>query len=96
MYKSHLIFLSVLKLWDHSKLRAKKKEHGEGILLIRTFVLKVTHNERKKLLHHEIFDHIAEQTASVIIQVNKESKLRIHPNLRMPRFSFTRSFKFTY
>ena len=96
MYKSHLIFLSVLKLWGHSKLRAKKKEHGEGIMLIWTFVLKVTHNERTKLIHHEIFDHIAEQTASVIIQVSKESKLRIHPNLRMPRFPFTHSFKLTY
>ena len=50
----------------------------------------------KKLTHHEITDCIAEQTASVIIQVSKESKLRIHPNLRRPRFSFTHSFKFTY
>ena len=36
---------------------------------------------------------IAEQTPLVIIQVRKESKLRIHPNLRRPRFSFTYSFK---
>ena len=89
-------FLSVLKLRDHYKWRAKKNEHGEGIILIRTFVLKVINNERKKLTHHEIIDCIAEQTASVTIQVSKESKLRIHPNLRRPRFSFTYSFKFTY
>ena len=65
-------------------------------MLIQTFVLKVINNERKKLSHHEIIDRIAEQTALVIIQVSKESKLRIHPNLRKPRFSFTYSFKFTY
>ena len=75
-------FLSVLKLRDHSKWRAKKKEHGEGIMLIRTFVLKVINNERKKLTHHEIIDCSADQTASVIIQVSKELKLRIRPNLR--------------
>ena len=50
----------------------------------------------KKLTHHEITDRTAEKTPSVIIQVSKESKLRIHPNLRRPRFSFTYSFKFTY
>ena len=27
-------FLSVLELRDHSKKRAKKNEHGEGIMLI--------------------------------------------------------------
>ena len=45
-------FLSVLKLRDHSKhskWRSKKNEHGEGIMLIRTFVLKVINNERKKI-----------------------------------------------
>ena len=88
--------LLVLILRDHSKWRAKKNKHGEGIMLIRTFVLKVINNERKKLTHHEIIDRIAEQTALVIIQVSKESKLIIHPNLRKPRFSFTYSFKFTY
>ena len=65
-------------------------------MLIRTFVLKVINNERKKLTHHEIIDRIAEQTASLLFQMSKESKLRIHPNLRRPRFSFTYSFKFTY
>ena len=89
-------FLSVLKLRDHFKWRAKKNEHGEGTMLIRTFVLKVINNERKKLTHHEIIDRIAEQTASVIIQVSKESKSSIHPNLRRPRFSFTYLFKYTY
>ena len=88
-------FLSVLKLRDHSKWRAKKNEHGEGIILIRTCVLKVINIERKKLTHHEITDRIAEQTALVIIQMSKESKLRIHPNLRRPRFSFSDSSKFT-
>ena len=40
-------FLSVLKIRDPSKWRAKKNEHGEGIMLIRTFVQKATNNERK-------------------------------------------------
>ena len=75
-------FLSVLKLRDHSKWRAKKNEHGEGMMLIRTFVLKVINNERKKLTPHEIIDCSADQTTSVIIQVSKELKLRIRPNLR--------------
>ena len=70
-------FSSVPKLRDYSKWRAKENEHGEGIMLIRTFVLKVINNERKKLTHHEIIYRIAEETASVIIQVSKESKSRI-------------------
>ena len=52
--------------------------------------------KEKKLTHHEIIDRIAEQTVSMLIQVRTESKLRIHPNLRRPHFSFTYSFKFTY
>ena len=52
--------------------------------------------KEKKLTHHEIIDRIAEQTALVIIQVSKESKLRIHPNLRKPIFPFIYSLKFTY
>ena len=78
-------FLSVLKsdhsksfVSGHSKWRAKKKKRGEGIMLLRTFVLKVINNERKKLNHHELIDCIAEQTASVTIKVSKELKLRIH------------------
>ena len=58
-------------------------------MLIRMFVLKLINNERKRLTHHEIIDRIAEQTGSVIIHVSKESKMRIHLNLRRPRFSFT-------
>ena len=65
-------------------------------MFIQTFVLKVINNERKKLTYYEIIDRIAEQTASMIIQVCKESKLRIHPNFRRLRFSFTYSFKFTF
>ena len=65
-------------------------------MLIRTFVVKAIDNKRKKLTHHKIFDCIAEQIASVIIPVSKESKLRIHPNLRKPHFSITYSFKSTY
>ena len=65
-------------------------------MLIRMFVLKLVNNERKRLTHHEIIDRIAEQIASMMIQVSKESKLRIHQNLQRPRFSFTYSFKFTY
>ena len=88
-------FLSTLTLREHSKWRANKKEPREGIMFIRTFVLKVINNERQKLTHHEIIDSIAEQTESVITQVCKESKLWIHSILRQPRFSFTYSFKFT-
>ena len=51
-------------------------------MLIRTFVLKVINNDRKKLTHHEITDHITEQTASALTQVCKESKLSIHGNIR--------------
>ena len=65
-------------------------------MLMQTFVLTVIKNERKKLIHHEIIDRIAKQNSSVIIHVSKESKLRIHPNLRRLRFSFAYSFKFTY
>ena len=64
-------FSSVLNLRDHSKWRPKKKKQGEGIMLIRTFVLKVINNDRKKLTYHEMIDRIAEQTALVIIQVSK-------------------------
>ena len=59
-------FLSILILSDHSKWRANKNEHGEGIMLIRTFVLNVINSERKQLTHHEIIDLIAEQTELVI------------------------------
>ena len=89
-------FLSALKLRDHFKWRVKKNEHGERIMLIQTFVLKVINNERKILIHHEVIDRIVEQTALAIIQVSKESKLGIHPNLRWPRFSFTYLIKLTY
>ena len=65
-------------------------------MLIRTFVLKVTDNERKILNRHNIVNCIAEKVVSVIAQVCKESKSRIHPNLRRPNFSFTYSFKLTY
>ena len=57
---------------------------------------KSNNNESKKLTHDKVIDRIAEQTVSVIIQVSKESKLRIHLNLKRPGFSFTYSFKFTY
>ena len=65
-------------------------------MLIQTFVLKVIKNEREKSTHHDIIVCVAEETASVIIQVSKESKLRIHPNLRSPRFSFIYAFKFIH
>ena len=50
------------------------------IMLIRTFILKVINNERKRLTYHEIIDDIAEQIVFVITQVCKESKLWIHWN----------------
>ena len=40
-----------------------KNKRGYGIMLVRTFVLKVINDERKNLNHHEIIDCIAEQTA---------------------------------
>ena len=65
---------------------------GRGILLIRTFVLKVINNKRNILTYHEIIDRIAQQ----IVSVCKESKLWVHTKLRWPNFSFTYSSKFTY
>ena len=65
-------------------------------MLIRTFVLKVINNKRRKLTHHKIINRIAEQIVLVITQVSKQSKLWVHPNLRRPSFLFTFSFKFTY
>ena len=65
-------------------------------MLIRTFVLKVIDNERNILNRHNIVNCISENVVSVIAQVCKETKLRIHSNLRRPNFSFTYSFKFTY
>ena len=52
--------------------------------------------ERKILTHYEIIDHMPEQTESAITQVNKESKLWVHPNLKLTSFSLNFSFKFTY
>ena len=37
---------------------------------------------KKKLTHHEITDHITEETASALTQVCKESKLSIDGNIR--------------
>ena len=39
---------------------------GRGIMLIRTFAIKVMNNERKILTHHKIIDHIAEEIAQII------------------------------
>ena len=50
-------------------MESKQKRIWEGIILIRTFVLKVINNERKILTSHEIIDRIAEQIESVITQV---------------------------
>ena len=79
-------FLSVLKLRDHSKWRAKKNEHGEGIMLIRTFVLKVINNERKKLTHHEINDRIAEQTAAG--DHSREKRIKIEDSSELTEATF--------
>ena len=49
----------------------ESKEHGDGIMLIQTFVLTVINNEWKNIKHHKIIDRISEETASVIIQVSK-------------------------
>ena len=65
-------------------------------MLIRTFILRVTNNEKKVLTDHEINDRIAEQIESVITEICKELKFWIYPNLRQPSFSFTYSFKLTY
>ena len=42
-------FLSILIQRDHSKWRANRNGHEEGIMLIQKFALKVINNERKKL-----------------------------------------------
>ena len=55
-------------------------------MLIRTFFLKVKNNERKILTQYEIIDRIGEEIESVIMQVCKESKSCIHPNLQRPSF----------
>ena len=65
-------------------------------MLIRKFILKVTNNERKILIHHKIIDCTAERTVLVITQQCIESKLCLDLNLRRSNFSFTYSFKFTY
>ena len=39
---------------------------GRGIMLIRTFAIKVMNNERKILTHHKIIDYIAEEIAQII------------------------------
>ena len=57
-------------------------------MLIRTFVLKVINNERKKLTRPAVIDRIAEQTASVITQMSKESKLRIQREGYTVKFFF--------
>ena len=77
-------------------MESKQKRTWGGIMLIRTFVLKVINNKRRKLTHHKIINRIAEQIVLVITQVSKQSKLWVHPNLRRPSFLFTFSFKFTY
>ena len=61
-------------------------------MLIQRF--EVINNERKILTHYEIIDRIARQID--LTQVYKQSKLWIHPNVRLPRFLFTYSFKFAY
>ena len=40
-------------------------------MVLRIFVLKVTINERKILIHYEIIDRMAEQIESVINEVRK-------------------------
>ena len=53
-------------------MESKQKRTWEGIMLIRTFVLKVINNESKILTDHEITDRIAGQIEPVITQVCKE------------------------
>ena len=67
-----------------------------AVRLSRMFLVKVLNNERKFLTRYKIIDSIAEQTATVIAQVCKKSKLLIHANLRQLSSSFIYSFKFTY
>ena len=35
---------------DHSEWRANKNEHGEGMMLIQRFIVKVINFERKKII----------------------------------------------
>ena len=68
-------FLPVLILRDHSKWRANKDEYGEGIMLIRTFVLKVINNKTKNEPIMKSLIALQNELESVITQVCKESKL---------------------
>ena len=61
-------------------MESKEKRTWEGDNAHSNFRSK-SNNGRKKSTDYEIIDRIAEQTASVIIQVKKESKSRIHPKL---------------
>ena len=72
-----LRYVSLFTLKNHSKWRANKNEHGEGIMLIRTFVLKVINNERKNLTHHETTDRIAEQIESRSSHHSKYKSIKI-------------------
>ena len=83
-----ICYLSTLVLRDHSKWWAAKNEHEEGDGAHLNFCSN-SNNERKILTHHEVIDRITEKIKSVITQMCKESKLRIHPNLRWPSFSLT-------
>ena len=48
-------------------MESKQKWTWRRMILIRTFVLKVINNEKKKLTHHKIIDHIAERVSDYSI-----------------------------
>ena len=67
-------------------MERKQKQTWVGIMLIRTFVLKVMNDERKILNDHVMIDRVAEKTESVITQVCKKQKLWILLNLTAVKF----------
>ena len=77
MYKWHLIFYQRLYRGTIPNGEQTKANMKRGIMLIRTFFLKVISNDRKVLTHHEIIDRIAKQIVKII-------KIVVDPNLRRP------------
>ena len=91
-------FLSTLVLRDHSKWRANKHKDEEEHNAHLNFRSKSNEYflKEKILIHHEIIDHMPEQTESAITKANKKSKFWVHPILELTIFSLTFSFKFSY
>ena len=77
MLQTALDFLST-DIQGRFHMKSKQNENRKGIMLIRTFVLKVINNERKILTHREIIDPIAGKIVSLQrIKIVHSSKLTV-------------------